>query len=181
MQGTPFFMACEIQVQFYLYQGETAAAELDEPNFCGNFLHNMESVWWILVYLLFSTFPAAHPIDKVTDQARTYANIFSPFLNGSSERHNFLAAIHYREKKCISRLPKEFLSEAMALSKVGRKLIQHYERLEGLAGFPDSYEAFASIYYLTASFEEASLLAYDGATVCLPTDRTYYSRPLYRR
>ncbi|KAJ3830886.1 hypothetical protein F5878DRAFT_521849, partial [Lentinula raphanica] len=63
--GTPFFMAAETLANSYLFTGDTESPvvpnETSPPSFSHNPLHDLESIWWILVYILFFNDDKASP------------------------------------------------------------------------------------------------------------------------
>ncbi|KAF9066788.1 hypothetical protein BDP27DRAFT_1404234 [Rhodocollybia butyracea] len=107
--GTPQFMACEIIYQSYLFDRRKVerpepidesrkidifdwhsfkdlpdlpiAPPIKHPVFAYNALHDLESVWWILLWVLFSNEDASHAAPNRTDRQAWIDKVF----NGGSQ------------------------------------------------------------------------------------------------
>ncbi|EGN91666.1 hypothetical protein SERLA73DRAFT_80231 [Serpula lacrymans var. lacrymans S7.3] len=87
--GTPHFMAVEVDAKSYLFitQGYSEKP-LRPPPFRMNGLHDIESVWWILIWVLFYYTDQNHPTVDSVNQWNTLQAIF-PGVLGRTSRHNF--------------------------------------------------------------------------------------------
>ncbi|EGO28868.1 hypothetical protein SERLADRAFT_366534 [Serpula lacrymans var. lacrymans S7.9] len=83
--GTPHFMAVEVDAKCYLFitwgYGEKL---LSTPPFRMNGLHDIESVWWILLWVIFYYTDQNHPTVDPGNQRNTLQAIFPGVLGQSS-------------------------------------------------------------------------------------------------
>ncbi|KAJ3768088.1 hypothetical protein FB446DRAFT_818059 [Lentinula raphanica] len=108
--GTPFFMAAEIMSNDYIYtvaaelppekdtvsfspqpEAKTSPPVVSEPElpFCYNPLHDLESIWWIIVYVLFFN-DVASARSPYPDSRQTMMNELFQVRLESSRRERFL-------------------------------------------------------------------------------------------
>ncbi|EGO23169.1 hypothetical protein SERLADRAFT_471972 [Serpula lacrymans var. lacrymans S7.9] len=78
--GTPHFMAVEVDAKGYLFSTD----EGEEPPFRMNGLHDMESVWWTLIWVLFYYTDQNHPTVDLVNQWNTLQAIFPSVLGRTS-------------------------------------------------------------------------------------------------
>ncbi|KAL0065225.1 hypothetical protein AAF712_007736 [Marasmius tenuissimus] len=155
--GTPAFMALEVQANHYLFRSERSVAESDSEEegdkqmesdgsapeessgvlvavpFLHNYLHDVEGIWWIMVYHLLSTSPndPQRELSNIEREERIHTTrvVFPPSPSGSSDRSYFLTV---PDRYCAVRekLPSEYQDLGKALDKV-RVLLKHsYSSLE---------------------------------------------------
>ncbi len=186
-------MAVEVQDAAYLFLRTSptpifnSTYTLSEPDpvpVVHNYLHDIESLFWIGFHALFSTVPAKYPKDELAqrDEQRTWFNAFFPHrLEGSAQRRHFFAQSMFR-KETVKALPTEYHSVLAVLLFIRAALVFNYEKLENLQGFPQ-HEQFNQVYGaeqpggLSIHFEAAAKEAYDSDTQSLFPDEAIIARP----
>ncbi|KAK0453895.1 hypothetical protein EV421DRAFT_1767130 [Armillaria borealis] len=192
--GTPIYMAVEVQDADYLFV-PTSSIPMFPPTFplpkrarapfLHNYLHDIESLFWIGFHALFSTVPAQYPKDKLADrldQRRLFDAFFPHRLEGSTERHRFFARQRF-DDDTVEVLPTEYHPVLAVLLFIRSALVFNYDKLEKLEGFPQ-HEQFNQVYGteqpggLSTPFEAAANEAYDGDTQSLfPDEAIIIARP----
>lgn len=52
MKGTIYFMAAEAILRRYKFKTETSKSKKTNKSFCHNPIHDMESIFWVIFYIL---------------------------------------------------------------------------------------------------------------------------------
>lgn len=109
-------MAVEIQLNKYLYNqedsdvpdgppvDEDSQPEL-EANIPHNYLHDVESVWWIAIWTALRIVPMGTTVDQMKTMRRLFTSIFPNSAGGSIPRMIFLLT----PIPAISKLPSTML------------------------------------------------------------------------
>ncbi|KAK0190707.1 hypothetical protein F5146DRAFT_1000692 [Armillaria mellea] len=183
--GTPIYMAVEVQDAAYLFLRRSPTFPVnstytlpgpDQVPFVHNYLHDIESLFWIGFHGLFSTVPAKYSRDEVDQRAnqRTLFNSLFPHrLDGSTSRRHFFA-LSLLHQETVKALPTEYHPVLAVLFFIHNGLVSNYGQLENLEGFPQ-HEQFNQIYGterlgLSTPFADAVKNAYDGDTQSLFPD-----------
>ncbi|KAK1231711.1 hypothetical protein PQX77_005197 [Marasmius sp. AFHP31] len=122
-----------------------------EVLFLHNYLHDVEGIWWIMIYNLYYTQPrnSEHEPAEWEQKQRiaTAETIFPPSISGSTRREHFVTTKR-RYVDCTKTLPPEFKALGRAMDKVRRVLLRHYRSLEypSLKDVLDAYEKYGKIY-----------------------------------
>ncbi len=147
-----------------------------------NFLHDLESLWWIGEHALFSSVPASGKVPRIDQQVSSYKILFPHSSGGSNTRTTFLST-HQVHARHIAFLPAQYAKAAKALSKARMFLESHYTRLEAEPNFPNvEHSKFAPIYDLSSYFTSAHNLMYKDNTTLITSHDDYlrlHVRPDY--
>jgi len=151
-QGTPYFMAIEILELRYLavapdssdsesFEKQTVETERT-PQVVHNFQHDLESVWWILLWTI--TCRIAHP------PSQAYAKtIFDNSMRSSLQRYDALAEPLTRTLRTVL---KESLSEFSVYMESMRKyLLKQYRRRYGIEKL-NNPRSYTRIHHLFRGF-----------------------------
>ncbi|KAK0226339.1 hypothetical protein IW262DRAFT_1457573 [Armillaria fumosa] len=190
--GTPVYMAVEVQDAAYLFFNRNTLKNRASIPFLHNYLHDVESLFWIGFHALFSTVPAKYSKAQLAlclDQRILFNAFFPHRLEGSTQRCHFFI-FDQRKDEAVKALPKEYKSVVEALLSIQDLLVEHYVEVENLKGFPQ-HEQFKEVYgteplgRLLASFEAAAKEAYSGDTQSLFPDKPIITTrpaqaPVYR-
>uniref|UniRef100_A0A0W0GAC5 Protein kinase domain-containing protein n=1 Tax=Moniliophthora roreri TaxID=221103 RepID=A0A0W0GAC5_MONRR len=165
--GTPYFMALEIWRGKYLFRPErpTDSDETsDDENFVStlkrrgarpdartpvryNFLHDLESLFWILVYFLLIMHPvngkvgadgevnAGNNVNElvISHRMHTFHELFPSFSNFDvSNRLDFLKGDEDAKLRYKSSVPKQFVVAMQFAIAVSKQLRVEYQRVEAL-------------------------------------------------
>ncbi|PBK71530.1 hypothetical protein ARMSODRAFT_1002646 [Armillaria solidipes] len=142
-----------------------------------NFLHDLESLWWIGEHALFSSVPASGKVPYLQRQITSYKNLFPHSSAGNNSRTMFLSNKDVHDRH-IANLPREYTNAAKALSNARRFLENQYLRLEANPDFPHVERSdFAPIYGLRSYFESAEKLIYIYETMPLTSHSDYPRLP----
>ncbi|EEB89266.1 hypothetical protein MPER_12653 [Moniliophthora perniciosa FA553] len=155
--GTPHFIACEVERGKYLFQpdpampidaqsvmyqgsGNTATTELNLPTvpFRFNYLHDLESVWWILVYFVFTKIPAGTRTKLSNEQftvQRDTREVIFPHPLTSPERQEFITNALTRNLH-LSILVNDFANAGGLVRTMGNFLCMQYRAVEAMPDFP---------------------------------------------
>ncbi|PBK69868.1 hypothetical protein ARMSODRAFT_956676 [Armillaria solidipes] len=117
--GTPVFMAVEVQATDYIFlPRQPLLPGLDDhtvrrarPPFLHNYLHDIESLFWIGFHALFSSVPAIYSRGQLAqrDQQRELFNdLFPHRLEGSHERRHFFVDAEFLDTT-EKALPDEYI------------------------------------------------------------------------
>ncbi|KAL0567884.1 hypothetical protein V5O48_014111 [Marasmius crinis-equi] len=140
--GTPAYMAIEVQNSGYLFQKVDLNKMLEEESgdmmwedeadvqFLHNFLHDLEGLWWIMIYNLFNTRPEAKLPSNLKARRIARDRIFPNSVHGSKDREHFFMQ------------GKEYLTQSGYLP-------EEYRRM--------SREMGRALVTLTASYRKASV------------------------
>ncbi|KAK1227040.1 hypothetical protein PQX77_010002 [Marasmius sp. AFHP31] len=129
--GTPAFMAVEVQRESYRFGNPTSFAvdeEEEEVPFLHNYLHDIEGIWWIMVYNLFTTKPTASTPENLQERKIIRDLVFPESVNGSLDRQDFLMQAE-SHKKLRRSLPESYQPIAMEMSKALQALSKTYVRV----------------------------------------------------
>ncbi|KAK0486226.1 hypothetical protein IW261DRAFT_1416033 [Armillaria novae-zelandiae] len=177
--GTPIYMAVEVQDAAYLFFDRFTQKSRASIPFIHNYLHDVESLFWIGFHALFSTVPAKYSKDDLAQRLdqRTLFNAFFPHrLEGSVHRSHFFEHGVLKDG-VMGALPTEYRSSAELILSIHQDLSDYYYKVENLTGFPQ-HEQFKQVYGtappsgLLASFKAAAKEAYSGDTQSLFPDKT---------
>jgi len=133
-KGTIDFMACEIEFQRYLFHKDDPllhfqADVFDSPYgsseipFTANPLHDLESLWWIQVWLL-HFYVDRDGRERSTEQSAMYQSLFPGLLLGGSR----VPSLQTQLKLVI--LPEAFQRPARAVEEMRRFLLATYSACE---------------------------------------------------
>ncbi len=170
-------MAVEVQDAAYLFLNRSTLCNHASTPFLHSYLHDVESLFWIGFYALFSTVPAKYPKPQLAlrvEQRRLFNAFFPRCLEGSAERRHFFVLEQFKDDT-VKALPTEYKSVVKVLLSIHEVLVDHYEKVENLKGFPQ-HEQFNQVYGteqpggLLAPFEAATKEAYSGDTQSLFSD-----------
>ncbi|KAK0491267.1 hypothetical protein IW261DRAFT_1436697 [Armillaria novae-zelandiae] len=187
--GTPIYMAVEVQDAAYLFlhKSPTPIANStytlsgpDQVPFIHNYLHDIESLFWIGFHALFSTAPAKYSKASLSERVeqRTLFNAFFPHrLEGSAQRRHFFALSRHHEET-VKAIPTEYHPVLAVLFFIRNTLVSNYAMLEIFGGFPQ-HDQFKQVYgKLSTPFADAAKNAYDGDTQSLfPDEAAIIARP----
>ena len=126
-------MSVEIQSQSFLYRVPVRGVKT--PPFLHNYLHDVEGLWWIAMWSLFHTIPAArtHEVEgdlrKQLLQESTADDIFPTSLQGSPERRRFLNNKSYFDELSED-IPAEFRGVIPSLDKMAHLLVTFYATIQ---------------------------------------------------
>ncbi|KAK0190699.1 hypothetical protein F5146DRAFT_1137526 [Armillaria mellea] len=199
--GTPIYMAVEVQATEYLFSHhddeplpdlEEPAALTKGPLFLHNYLHDIESLFWIGSHALFSTIPSTYLRDRLTarnKQRDLFNALFPHHVEGSSRRRRFFQCARYLDAEDV--LPTEYKDTLQWLFRLRRVLAHHYGLVEKFPDFPQ-HDHFNKVYgtdqrnrNLFIVFGAVAKEAYNGDTQSLfPNETIALARParalLYR-
>ncbi|KAK7042943.1 hypothetical protein VNI00_008680 [Paramarasmius palmivorus] len=168
--GTPHFIASEVEEGQYLfipenlmprppggYRSMPTVAKRESPHafFRHNCLHDIESLFWIFVYVLFSTFPTERPINSLDTRRIIFQQLF-PHPNYGPQRFRFLSKDVTRSDY-IKELPSEFRKAGEGLADVAGALAYRYTAMEAVPGFHKSNLYFDEDHKLFAEYFRAIL------------------------
>ncbi|THH28687.1 hypothetical protein EUX98_g5506 [Antrodiella citrinella] len=117
-----------------------------------NYLHDIEGVWWIAIWILFYTVPLAIALSTIDTasqlpQEAVADELFPDNLHGSSQRTLFFTTFGAIEEN-INLLPQNYQPVMLLMAKAHRRLVKMYKKIEDPA-FPErifKHDAFSSIY-----------------------------------
>ncbi|KAK0480485.1 hypothetical protein EDD18DRAFT_1363656 [Armillaria luteobubalina] len=178
--GTPIYMSVEVQATEYIFIRKTEQplpSDDDEPLpqntlplFLHNYLHDIESLFWIGLHLLFSTIPASYPEDLPArnKQSVLFNDFFPHYLAGSAARRRFIEHADFKTTEEVP--PDEYRNTVRRLFRLRYILAYHYGQVENLSSFPQ-HEHFSQVYStskrggdLFRAFEAVAKGAYSGDT-----------------
>ncbi|KAK7042946.1 hypothetical protein VNI00_008683 [Paramarasmius palmivorus] len=155
-RGIPHFIAVEVEQGRYLFRPkgkvllpsqvfqDTTEIDPAQAAFRHNCLHDMEYLFWIFVYILFSTYPARRPVDNLHRRRQQFDELF-PYLSPGSKRYSFLSDTSFR-KMLLSQLPAEFKNEGLVVNQLGANLAQRYHDIESVPYFFKSKIDFGDVH-----------------------------------
>ncbi|EEB91237.1 hypothetical protein MPER_10437, partial [Moniliophthora perniciosa FA553] len=153
--GTPHFIASEVELGGYLFQpdpampidaqsvmyqgsGNTTTTQFSLPivPFRFNYLHDLESVWWIMAYFVFSKIPTGTKLsdEQFTVQRDTRKLIF-PHPYTSLKREKFLTNALERNSH-LAILVNDFANAGGLVRTMGNFLCMQYRAVEAMPDFP---------------------------------------------
>ncbi|KAG7449398.1 uncharacterized protein BT62DRAFT_929364 [Guyanagaster necrorhizus] len=183
--GTPIYMSVEVQETRYLFARTKhllpefggPVSEQDMAPFLHNYLHDIESLFWIGFHSLFSTTPAIYTKKELAqrDRQRQLFNAFFPHcLEGGFDRRHLFQFAEFQDTK--EALPAEYRPSIKWLIHIRFILAYHYDKVENLPDFP-RHEHFNKVYSteqrnsnLFLAFEAAAEAAYSGGIQLLLPD-----------
>ena len=182
-QGTKDFMSIETAAHQFLFNSSDDSSEPVEPSltfkqlriamqlgekmaqpetpFFHNHLHDLESLWWIAVWVVFyNNFSEPEPSYKLLDAAHrlgTAQKLFPPTLDHTTRRDAFQlhSKLHSRFRKICDELPHKKEDIYYNLDLLRRFLINNYKAVE--AGYPPSINLDASNNDIYKFFTEGFL------------------------
>uniref|UniRef100_A0A0W0GFC6 Uncharacterized protein n=1 Tax=Moniliophthora roreri TaxID=221103 RepID=A0A0W0GFC6_MONRR len=140
LQGTPAFMAVEVQAKKHLFKGEGQA------QFLHNYFHDVEGVWWIAIWHLFYACPVEGKTDlkKLAGQVRAANTIFPDDVNGTAQRHIFFTLQgDFRQVAQVLLHNKEFVD---IMDGALTSLREHYSKVEHPLDNIFKHELFAGCH-----------------------------------
>ncbi|KAK0195828.1 hypothetical protein F5146DRAFT_951483 [Armillaria mellea] len=175
--GTPIYMAVEVQDAAYLFLDRRTLRNRASIPFLHNYLHDVESLFWIGLHALFSTVPVKYSKAQLAlrlEQRKLFNGFFPHRLEGSTQRRHFFVLEQFKDD-IVKALPTEYNSIVKVLLSVHEALVDSYEKVENSKGFPH-HEQFNQVYGtglpggLLAPFKAAAKEAYSGDTQSLFAD-----------
>ncbi|KAK0499828.1 hypothetical protein EDD18DRAFT_1442434 [Armillaria luteobubalina] len=182
--GTPVYMAVEVQesrYEFYVppkdnpkpVRGKPPPSRV-EPIFLHNYLHDVESLFWVGLHTLFSTVPAtpagASPTLRKL-QSKLFNRIFRHCLDGGPDRRDLLVTGNFLDAAVV--LPLDYQKALEQTHFLQSVLVFKYKQAYDEPGFPQ-HENFNSVYStedsdvnLFSAFETVAEGAYNGDTQLL--------------
>ncbi|THH28680.1 hypothetical protein EUX98_g5509 [Antrodiella citrinella] len=117
-----------------------------------NYLHDIEGIWWIAIWILFYTIPLAVASSTINTasklpQEAVADELFPDNLHGSSQRTSFFTSFDAIEEN-IDLLPRDYKPVMLLMIQAHRVLVNMYQQIEDPA-FPErifQHDAFSSIY-----------------------------------
>ncbi|KAK7042948.1 hypothetical protein VNI00_008685 [Paramarasmius palmivorus] len=174
--GSPYFIAVEVEQGLYSFLPDDDNPSPDEvecfestefpatdasATFRHNWLHDIESLFWIVVYRLFSTYPDGKLVTSLRSNHETFHKLF---LSGQT-RASFLANDQFR-KTTLSQLPPEFHQEGQRIHNIGKALKAQYRKIEALPSFPRVKMDFGDVFDLFEQYFSKVLgVAFDGSVL----------------
>ncbi len=148
-----------------------------EPIFLHNYLHDVESLFWIGLHTLFSTVPAvptAVPPAPCKPQCQFLNCIFPYCLDGGPARHDLLVTGNFLEAAVD--LPPDYQRNLEQFVFLRLVLVFRYKQAYDELNFPQ-HKNFDSVnstedpdLNLISGFETVAEAAYSGNTQLLPDD-----------
>ncbi|KAJ8072287.1 hypothetical protein PM082_015846 [Marasmius tenuissimus] len=148
--GTPAYMSVEVQAEAYRFRAAAKSNRLarygvDDSNgegssttetqdvipFFHNYLHDVEAIWWIMMWNLFSTVPGTLSVtpEEHTQRTRHADKLFPSSLDGNIARA-YLLTDQTDYADCQKRLCFEYLELAKVMGDALEFLRGTYERVE---------------------------------------------------
>ncbi|KAL0062262.1 hypothetical protein AAF712_010831 [Marasmius tenuissimus] len=124
--GTPAFMAIEVQVGYYVFGplfNFLATESSQRPPFLHNYLHDVEGLWWIMMYNLFST--SDSEMFDLEDRMGKRDALFPTSINDSVVRRDFMTNVDIRERY-VSTLPQSYRALAINITEALVQLLKLY-------------------------------------------------------
>lgn len=121
-------MSTEIQDGTFTYRLPRPYQHIEIPPFLHNYLHDIEGLWWIAMWSLFHTIPAAQIYDvernvkKRLNQEMIARAIFPKSSRGSAERRRFLNDKVYFDK-ASKNVPAEFKGVIRSMQQAAHLLV----------------------------------------------------------
>ncbi|KIJ06484.1 hypothetical protein PAXINDRAFT_91916, partial [Paxillus involutus ATCC 200175] len=158
--GTPDFMASEVESQSYhflpilpismdTFKGPKPAWP-EQPPFRANSLHDLESLWWILMWVLHYHVDARTPALSL-EQETLYQRHFPGLSLGPGQTR--LASLMVNVEVCL--LPAAFHSAALVANKLRCVLRNSYEKAEGYSGVDITQPYLESSKYFSLGLQLA--------------------------
>ncbi|KAH0825895.1 hypothetical protein J3R83DRAFT_7707, partial [Lanmaoa asiatica] len=143
-QGTMQFMAIEVESRCYHFKPDWNGPRgtlfypdddvFKDPPFRTNFLHDLESSWWAVIWILFQHTDADSPTTTPDDQLRCATEAFPPTI-AQALRHYFFTDGHVLQKafETLSSTYKEqykpFVPYAVALQELYKRAEKSYPNI----------------------------------------------------
>ncbi|EGO04175.1 hypothetical protein SERLA73DRAFT_67889 [Serpula lacrymans var. lacrymans S7.3] len=135
--GTLNFMAVEVEAQRYNFKPSLADPLADAPTsrsaFRYNPLHDLESMWWIGVWMIFNHRDIEEMEDNIKEQIQQTQILFPEVLGGSTGRGLVLKTEDWLVE-CLWCLPRSFRGPVVCLSTIRKILVDHYNAAEAVHG-----------------------------------------------
>jgi hypothetical protein len=154
-------MSVEVELQHYSFMPKPAeidlfklkvASRLPAVTFRYNPLHDLESLWWIAVWMMFNHRTEREPSSEDEESQSRYAERLFPRIIDGSGRLDALKN-HVVFLNMLLCLPEAFYTAASKLESIRQALVQHYYLAEGdteinEAAFRDIHELFLKEFSL---------------------------------
>ncbi|ESK84231.1 hypothetical protein Moror_11083 [Moniliophthora roreri MCA 2997] len=153
--GTPHFIACEVERGNYLFRpnhtmpiaaqsllhrilaNQTKTQLAPTVPFRLNYLHDLESVWWIMVFFLFTRIPANAIISHEQLQVqRDTCKLIFPHPFTSQRRQEFFTNSTVERDSHMAILSSEFQGACMIVQAMADFLRMQYGAVEAMPDFP---------------------------------------------
>ncbi|KAK0206729.1 hypothetical protein DFS33DRAFT_1316735 [Desarmillaria ectypa] len=183
--GTPVYMAVEVQdtqYKFFILE-ETKPVRGKPPQrpvkpiFLHNYLHDVESLFWIGLHALFSTVPATYTEAQLAEcepQRELFNSIFPHSLDGGSDRRRLFVFADFQDAEDV--LPVEYRPAVEQFLYLRNALVYNYTKAYKKLDFPQ-HENFDAVYAtddpdvnLFFAFQAVADAAYNGDTQLLPDE-----------
>ncbi|KAK7026794.1 hypothetical protein VNI00_015452 [Paramarasmius palmivorus] len=158
--GTPAFMAVEVQLKEHLFCEPTDPSAGTKVPVLHNYLHDVESVWWIAMWHLFHTYPVREEdrcisnvaVKNIRKQQEKAHAIFPASVDGSMKRWFFVERLsHYKEGTNIL-LHNQLFSRTMGVALL--KLHEYYKLVEVPIENTLEHDLFAGVHRAMVPFFE---------------------------
>jgi hypothetical protein len=165
-QGTRDFMSIEVAAREFLFiprlsDEDVSSGDEDEEMartevpFFPNHLHDLESLWWVAVWVVFFNYFSVGETPPVTsedttEQLRLTRRLFPPLLNIGTRRDVF--QLDGLFLGAYAELPRNKKATRRTLNFLRQLLIDQYTHIE--KGYPESVNPRTSSYDIYASFEK---------------------------
>ena len=141
----------DIQGQSFIALCETWSRPKIQREFFHNYLHDLESVWWIAMYSLFYTLPADEVKDKVhvgtkLEQERIGDCIFPLSLEGSNTRTLFMHSNTESYLTSVEAIPDAYTPVLKAMQVFLKCLRRFYKKIEKKLDIHFDRKQFARFY-----------------------------------
>ncbi|KAJ8083327.1 hypothetical protein PM082_009199 [Marasmius tenuissimus] len=153
--GTPAFMAVEVQVDDYVFGpllNIIADTSGQGPQFLHNYLHDVEGLWWIMMYSLFSTGPASETLpspEGLNDRMAKRDQLFPALITDSVIRRDFMTNVKIRQRY-VSTLPQPYQALAANMAEALVQLVKLYWSADrdvlNHASFKDTYRTLLPFF-----------------------------------
>ncbi|KAL0061692.1 hypothetical protein AAF712_011500 [Marasmius tenuissimus] len=130
--GTPAFMAVEVQFNHYVLaprQPIRTSRRAPKPQFLHNYLHDVEGLWWIMMYSLFSTGPVTEvlPSPQVLEHRIAKRDELSPVSLTNDATRLFFMTDEDFYRPYVSGLPQPYQALAHNMTKALEELMDLYD------------------------------------------------------
>jgi hypothetical protein len=148
-------MSIEVAAQEFLFPPESDTIETEfiigevsntnvttEVPFFHNHLHDLESLWWVAVWVVFYNYISEgtpsrdHSSSAIQDALVVAGTLFPPALNIITRHNGFQLPTSFL--RTCGRLPRNKEVICDGLNSLRRRLVKHYRLIE--AGYPESVD-----------------------------------------
>ena len=169
-----------VEVQFHRYRFgvqppiQFSSKPVAKPQFLHNYLHDVEGLWWIMMYSLFSTRPALEAAPSPDDLKKRIAArnaLFPLSLTESAVREHFMSNQAVKEKYLLT-LPKSYLPLAQDMTNACWELVDQYANVRAM-NF--NHDSFKDVYSKLRPFFEGAKVS--GVEDVLPLEELNRNAP----